>query len=307
MYAYLDASSNVVGTSTTTLTLAQAQALIPSITTIISDAPSGLVAVGQETNATPYHHRKVSGDGTDISHYEAASTYEYSVSDDTENGLVDVDRLTEEIESNATITTGLARIGVRGDALFVVFEADLSGAEETELDSVVGDHTGNVLRAWTPVIIDPVIEPVVPGASKVVANDRPAIEISTGTTGFAAIQGVWHLAQDVDAQLRATMKFILKATGTGSNVRLAARMKTQGVGEDSSATWDNTGFTVVPVTHTTLGEVFEGSVILDASGAAEHDSLALQIGRDGNNELGAGTDDDLNQAIQIISLDVEAR
>lgn len=306
MFAYLDASDNVVATSVTEMTLAEAQALVPSITTIIANAPSELVAVGEESEATPYHHRKVSGDGTDISHYEAANTYVYSVEDDTLNGVVDIGRIREEIEASAIATT-LERVKRKRDDLTVVFAATLSSGDETILDGVVAAHAGEVLREWVVVVVDPAMDAIDAGVSRVVANDRPAIEVVTGTTGFAALPGVWPLEQDDAAELRVTMKFILKATGTGSNVRLAARCKFQGVGDDSSATWDETGFAAVAVTHTTLGEVFEGTVTLDASAAEQHDAIALHVGRDGANTLGAGTNDDVDQAIQIIAFEVEGR
>jgi hypothetical protein len=310
MFAYLDASDDVVATSTTEYTLAEAQALVPTIDTIISDAPKQLVAKGEVTaRQPPYWHRHTSGDGssiTDYTEYPLYGKYTYSVSGDTADGVVSVDRLTEEIEASAIAET-LAYIKVENDDLEIYFDTTLSSGDETILDGLVAAHTGHELRDWTAVVVDPVMEPVLPAASKVVANDRPAIEVSAGATGFAAMQGVWHLAQSSDAQLRATMKFILKATGTGSNVRIAARLKSHGTGDDSSGTWDASGFTAVAVTHTTLGEIFEGVVTLDASDASDHDAVALQVGRDGNNELGAGTNDDVDQTIQIIALEVEAR
>lgn len=302
MYAYLDVSDNVVGNSTTTLTLAEAQARIPATASIISDAPSGLVPVGSENDTTrPYHHRKISGDGTDISHYEPASAYPYSVSGDTANGLVATDRLGYEIETNATITTALARIGAHNDNVTVVFDADLSGAEETELDSVVAAHSGVGLRPLLQVAVDPPIEPVVPGASKVVANDRPAIEVAGGATGWAASSLIWPLESFAQAQLRFRIQFILKDSGTGSNVRICGRLKAEGAGDDSSESFSETKFVVVPVTYTTVGEIFETVLWFDASGFGQGYSIAIQGGRDGNNELGAGTDDDVSVPVQIIS------
>jgi hypothetical protein len=161
-------------------------------------------------------------------------------------------------------------------------------------------------RKVTPIAVDPVMEPIEPGSSKVIANDRPAIEIQDAVTGFAAIQSVWPLPQLADAEMCIAIKFILKAAGTGTNVRLGMKYKTQAVGEDSSDAFDHSGFVVVPVTHTTVGEVFEGMIILPANQAALDDAVALQFGRDGNNEMGAGTNDDVNVAVQIISIKAEA-
>lgn len=69
MYAYLDASNDVVAMSSTEYTLAQAQAAIPSVTQIIVDAPQGLLIKGQQTAAQPYWHRHSTGDGSMLSHY----------------------------------------------------------------------------------------------------------------------------------------------------------------------------------------------------------------------------------------------
>jgi hypothetical protein len=306
MYAYLDASNNVVGLSKTELTMAQAQERIPSITTIIANASSGLIAVGQETDRFPYHHRWVSGDGTSLSDYEPASAYAYYISIGTANGIVDTGRLTYEVEQSAIVPT-LARIGTYGDVVTVVFDSDLSGAEETTLTAIVAAHKGNPMREWQTVVLDPVFEPVIPGSSKVVANDRPAVEIESGVTGYGAMQQTWPLAQDDDAELRVTAKFILKESGSGSTVRIAARMKSNATGADSSSAFSAADFAAVPVTYTTVGEIFEATITLDASDAEEGDALALQVGRDGANSLGAGDSDDASVAVQVIALRAEAR
>lgn len=177
-----------------------------------------------------------------------------------------------------------------------------SAVNQTTLNGVVAAHQGLFAKAWDRVFVDPVFEPVVPGASKVLANARPAVEVDTGITGFASIQAVWPLPSRAGRQLRLRIKFILKALGTGSSVRIAAKVKGEGVGDDSSAAFTITGFVAVPVTHTTLGEVFGAELILDASSLEEDDAVAIHIGRDGNNELGSGTNDDVNQAIQIIAM-----
>lgn len=160
-------------------------------------------------------------------------------------------------------------------------------------------------RESSSVVHDPVMEPIVPGASKVVANDRPAIEIQDGVTGFAAIQATWLRDVDTDAKIRMTIQFILKATGIGTKVRVAFKAKADSTGDDTSGAFTLSGFAVVTVTHTTLGESFEGMVELDASSFEKNDAVALQIGRDGNNEMGAGDDDDVDVAVQFIGVRVE--
>lgn len=235
-----------------------------------------------------------------------ATEFTYSISGDTANGKVSSDRMYLEV-SNAAIAPNMVRLDTEGDELKMFFDADLSGPEEAALNAVVTAHKGNPVRTWVPV--EPVLslEPVEPGASKVVANDRPAIELQPSATGWSALQAVWPLAQDPDAEVRARIKFILKALGSGSDVRIAVRMKSESVGDDSTGAWEVTEFIAVEVTHTTLGEVFEGVLGLAASSFSLNDSVAIQIGRDGGNTLGAGTTDDVDQAIQIIAARLEAR
>ena len=69
MYAYIDSSNDVVATSSTEYTLAQAQAAIPSVAQVIANAPSGLLIKGQQTAAHPYWHRWSTGDGSTLAHY----------------------------------------------------------------------------------------------------------------------------------------------------------------------------------------------------------------------------------------------
>lgn len=176
----------------------------------------------------------------------------------------------------------------------------------SSLNAVVAAHQGIFDRPWIRVVADPVVEPIVPGASKVLANDRPALEVQDGVTGFGSIGVAWPISAQSGRLLRVRMRFILKAVAGGSSVRIAARFKAESPGEDSSGAFSQTGFVVVPVTYTTLGEIFEAQIILDASAVALGAALALQVGRDGNNELGAGTNDDVTTAVQIIALEAEA-
>jgi hypothetical protein len=151
--------------------------------------------------------------------------------------------------------------------------------------------------------LDPIMEPMLPGASKVVANDRPALEVQNGVTGWGATQTLWRQPQRSSGKLCCRVAFILKESGTGTKVRIAARAKAEKAGEDSSESFADTGFSTVTTSYTTLGEVFEACVELDASSFALGDAIALQIGRDGNNEIsGTGDNDDVDVAIQIIGL-----
>ena len=237
----------------------------------------------------------------------------YSIAADTAAAAFDSDKLIIEIEADAGITTALrtpaneGAVASVGDVLDVYFVADLSGAEITAMDAVLSAHDGVAVRELVAVVVDPVMDPVVPGASNVLANDRPAIEVVEDITGFAAIAALWPLPIYSIAKLKVTIKFVLKASGTGTKVRIGAKVKAEAVGEDSSEAFTITGFTAVTVAHTTIGEIFEGAVELAVSSFNLDDAVAVQIGRDGNNEMGVGTNDDVNVAIQIITVKIEAQ
>jgi hypothetical protein len=225
------------------------------------------------------------------------------------NNKVAICRLIEEIQNNVIIATPLADryIDTADDECNIWFTGALSAPEEAELaGNVVSNHTGECVREWTEAAFDPEMEPVEPGASKVIANDRPAIEIEDSITGFFSMMGVWSLEQMTHAELKATVKFIMKEVGVGTNVRIAMKAKAQATGEDSSDPFPYSGFVVVPIDYAIVGEVFEGVVSLSTPLFKENDALAIQVGRDGANSMGAGTNDDANVAIQIISAKLEA-
>lgn len=168
--------------------------------------------------------------------------------------------------------------------------------------TITADKTAAVdVRLQEHLVVDAPIEPVVPGASKVIANDRPAIEIETDTTGYGAIQTVWPHEQNGAAKVRLEFSVVLKESGTGTTARLIARAKAHGDGEDSSGSWADTQAVDVTVSHTTIGEVFVGSIDLDASGFDKGDAVALQVGRDGSH-----ANDTLSVALDIISVDGRA-
>ena len=45
-------------------------------------------------------------------------------------------------------------------------------------------------------------------------------------------------------------------------------------------------------------------VLLDGAGFKKDDAVSVQVGRDGNNEMGAGTNDDTDVAVQIIAVEM---
>lgn len=155
-------------------------------------------------------------------------------------------------------------------------------------------------------LVDPLLEPVTSGVSRVVANDRPGVEYPEDVTGFAAAHGVWPHEQNDEAVCRITAAFVLKESGTGTKVRIGAKVKAEGEGDDTTGAFADSDFAVVTVTHTTIGEEFIATIDLDASGFEDGDAVALHVGRDGDNDMGSGTNDDVNVAAQIIALKVEA-
>lgn len=153
-------------------------------------------------------------------------------------------------------------------------------------------------RDQVHILVDPTIEPVAPGASQVVANDRPAIEIQTDTTGYGAMQLIWPHEQNDEALLALRVRFIVKESGTGTVVRMSARVKAQGEGDDSSESWADTASLDVTVNHTNIGDVFSALLVLDADSCGEGDAVALQVGREG-----AHANDTVSEAIQIIGIE----
>lgn len=242
----------------------------------------------------------------------AATKYTYSISQDIVAGACCPERLTHEIE-DSSVATALQHIDTSGDVLDVWFVDALSAGDKTTLDGdttdpcggIIGAHSGVPWPHYRPVSWYAPFKAVDAGVVEVIANGRPAVEVEDGSTGFGSAPIHWTEETDSDSLLRVTAQFILKASGTGTKVRLAAKFKFQATGEDSSAAYSPEGFVVVPVTHTTLGEVFEGQIVLSGSGISMHDACAFQVGRDGNNEMGAGDDDDVNVPIQIIAVELE--
>jgi hypothetical protein len=242
----------------------------------------------------------------------AATKYTYSISQDIVAGAVDSNRLTHEID-DSSIVTALQHIDTTGDELDVWFSDALSAGDKTTLDGdttnpcggIIGNHSGIPWPQYRTIYWYSPFKAVDAGVMEVIANGRPAVEVEDGQTGFGSAPIHWVEETTPNSKLRVTAQFILKATGTGSTVRLAAKFKFQATGEDSSDAFSPDGFVEVPVTHTTLGEVFEGQMVLDGSDISIHDACAFQIGRDGNNEMGAGTDDDVDVPIQIIAVELE--
>ena len=70
-----------------------------------------------------------------------ASSFNYSIANDTLQGVVNEGLLKVEIQKS-TITIALDDIGSSGDTLNILFKTDISSAEETELNGLVAAHNG---------------------------------------------------------------------------------------------------------------------------------------------------------------------
>lgn len=231
--------------------------------------------------------------------------YTYAIATAFPNSIVDTGRLTVEV-LESSILTGLEYINTGLGNCDIWFAAALSVGELATLDGIVAAHSGEPIRPWQEIAPNPPLEPVEPGSSIVIANNIPAVQIEDGVTGFGSVGGIWPLVQMTQAQLRATVRFILPAVGTGTNVRLALKAKSHAAGEDSSEGFPYTKFIVVPIDYLEIGEVFEGVILFTVPLFRLNDTLAVHIGRDGANSMGAGVNDDVNQPIQIISVKLEA-
>lgn len=82
----------------------------------------------------------------------AVTQYVYSVADDTLNGSVDVSALQTQVNENTSITIAVDHINSTGDVIDVYMSAELSGGEETELESTIAAHDG------TPIIDPDIVE-----------------------------------------------------------------------------------------------------------------------------------------------------
>lgn len=211
-------------------------------------------------------------------------------------------RLEGEINDSA-IATPLDHIETNDSSskCDIWFDDALSSGDQTLLDGLVAAHTGIPLVQRLPLSLEAPLVPVETGVSDVIANGRPAVEIQPGVTGFGGTRMTWPAVDQAFTKLYIFVKFIMKAAGTGSNVRLALKAKSNATGSDTSGVFNPISTSVVVVNYDTIGEVFEGELEADLTEFSEGDAVALQIGRDGNNEIPNGPDDDSNKAIQMIA------
>lgn len=113
MQAYLNAASEVIATSSATLTLAQAQAINANVASVIANAPAGLIAKSQVDALHPYYHQLESGDGTSLAHYtEVPSLKPLKVA-----RAAEIDARTEELIAAGFVASNTKRFRIDDGAL----------------------------------------------------------------------------------------------------------------------------------------------------------------------------------------------
>ena len=95
-----------------------------------------------------------------------ASSFQYSIANDTLNGSLAQDKLHDEIRSSS-IVTSLSGVTVSGDSMTIDFQSDLSAGDETILTGIVNSHDG-VLGPNDPVKVQVSGQP--PFSDKVLPN-----------------------------------------------------------------------------------------------------------------------------------------
>lgn len=73
-----------------------------------------------------------------------ASSFNYSIADDTLNGVLNGSSLEVEI-SASSITIAVDNVSSSGDTATVTFKTDISAGEETTLNGIVAAHTGEAI------------------------------------------------------------------------------------------------------------------------------------------------------------------
>lgn len=80
------------------------------------------------------------------------SEYSYTKSITTDfGGSINTTYLQNEIIAETSITSTLKRIDRVGDAIYIVFDTELSGAEQTLLTTVISNHNSSVVESYSIV------------------------------------------------------------------------------------------------------------------------------------------------------------
>ena len=99
------------------------------------------------------------------------------------------------------------------------------------------------------------------------------------------------------------VRFVIDDDSSANNyVRIAARVKARAVGENITTTFDNTTFEAVNVSSSSGGKVFSAAIVLNPVDFQNEDLVCINVGRDGANSLGSGTNDNFGKKITIESV-----
>jgi len=120
------------------------------------------------------------------------ASYNYSVSGDFPNSIVDNDRLWDEIIAEIAITATLESIVTIGDTCTITFDVALSGAEETALDNVVANHSGEPKAYPEPIYSDDVFTgPSATGPGRAGIIPTPIGSAAGVASAYLRIDGTW--------------------------------------------------------------------------------------------------------------------
>lgn len=78
-----------------------------------------------------------------------ATTFTFSVTSDTLNGVASAASLDAEIRADASVPIELVGVSISGDVISTEFQTDLDAGQVTALGAIVGAHTG-VVRTYQP-------------------------------------------------------------------------------------------------------------------------------------------------------------
>lgn len=137
-----------------------------------------------------------------------------------------------------------------------------------------------------------------------VAEGFAVNEFTKNNTDFGAWSEFWRRGPTTSVNLRVL--FALKQAGSGSYVRIAARTKAKAAGENIISAFDIETFVSISVSGGLAGDIYLAQLSLGPTNFANGEAVALNIGRDGANQVaGPGNDDDFGKSILLIATEVE--
>lgn len=125
-----------------------------------------------------------------------SESYTFSIATDTANGVIDVERLEEEIYNNINISIICDGINLSETNFDVVFRSALSTSEQTELSNIVAIHSGEPLGRVRPV--EASINEIPDSCDKKI--DRTYIERSVSVvvpSGTTQSEATWTTPYDI--------------------------------------------------------------------------------------------------------------